>query len=328
MDPQNYQSLKTRDQALVMISLLLEREGTTALLGLLDPERRDEILSASTTLLAMPGRARFNLALTRLKHLLDPDNFEPIDEIHPQWIADYLERQPPLPAGLMLKSMPVDFIARIFAEIEPRTATNIQNRLRGIAPPPHLKTLLQAILNRRFQLPNPLSGAGRDPFEAIFFLNCAELAALVEELGSAELAMACQNLPSRDFDTICRKLTPRIKEKIKIKLAQYAQTPLDRIVRARQSFLLMQDELYEKGKLIEFTGIHILAAVMGGIPVNRLQFLAHKLPRRDGEIFLKLAQRLATTPKGEDRGVTRPEIVAKIIYLAEIDHIRSLWKYI
>jgi hypothetical protein len=99
------------------------------------------------------------------------------------------------------------------------------------------------------------------------------------------------------------------------------------VKQARQSFLHLQDELYEKGRLIEFTGLHILAHALSGAPADRLRFVAHKLPPREGGILLKMVHRLDVAAEASQAAILRGEIVEKIIYLAEIDRIRSLWKY-
>jgi hypothetical protein len=327
MDPHSPLALKSRDQALLMISLLLERDEAKALFDFLPPARREVLRRNGERLQELPGKKRIALALERLKTLLDPSFFEDIEEVHPGWMAAHLDEQPLRLAGLALKSLPPRYIPKVVQAMQPEKVAQIQKEMHGVNPTDFQKELLLAVLVRDFRLINCLSGVSQDPFEMIYYLNGQELLVLMEELGVSELAMACQDLPAEDFRSIAGKLPPKMQEKIKIKLGQYEHTPLERVKQARHSFLHLQDELYEKGRLIEFTGLFMMARSLTGGPPERTVFVAHKLPPREGRVLLKMVRRLEGEPDREQASITRPEIVEKITYLAEIDRIRSLWKY-
>jgi hypothetical protein len=327
MDPHSPLALKSRDQALLMISLLLERDEAKALFDFLPPARREVLRRYGERLQEMPGKKRIALALERLKSLMDPSFFEDIEEVHPGWMAAHLEEQPLQLAGMALKSLPPRYIPKVVQAMRPEKVARIQKEMHGVNPTDFQKELLLAVLVRDFRLINCLSGVSQDPFEMIYYLNGQELLVLMEELGVAELAMACQDLSAEDFHSIAGKLPPKMQEKIKIKLGQYERTPPERVKQARHSFLHLQDELYEKGRLIEFTGLGIMARALVGAPPERIDFVAHKLPPREGGVLLKMVRRLGGEADAEQASVTRPEVVEKITYLAEIDRIRSLWKY-
>ncbi len=319
--------LKTRDQALVFASLLLERDETPGLLAFLPPERREGLRAELARLLEMPAKKRITLALDRLKLLMDPTYHETLDEIHPAWLARVLEHEPACLAGLVLHALPPHHAQLVLNEMKPGPAKRLTAEMRNAHPSPRLAELFQTLLARRFRLPNRMSGIGADHFEIIVFLNCDELAIVLEEIGTSELAMACQRLPDADADVICKKLPEKMRDKVRIKLAQYQDTVEERVIQARQSFLHLQDELYRKGQLIEFTGLHLLARAMVGSDADRVAFLAYKLPPAASDVLLRLVQRLSAQFEPSQRQAVRLEILQKITYLAEIDRIRSMWKY-
>jgi hypothetical protein len=319
--------LKTRDQALVFTGLLLDRDETTGLLAFLPPDRAAELRTELQRLLEMPAKKRITLALERLKILMDPAFHETIEEIHPAWLGRFLGEEPVCLAGLVLKSLPQRYVPLVLKEMKPDAANRLLEEIKGLAPSPRLAELLQTLLARRFRLPNRMAGIGADHFEIIFFLNCDELAVLLEEIGTCELAMACQRLSEADATAICSKLPAKMRERVQIKLAQYQDTPEERVIQARQSFLHLQDELYQKGKLIEFTGMQLLARALAGEESERLAYLAFKLPPADGDVLVRLVRRLGPPVEPAERQAIRLEILRKITYLAEIDRIRSMWKY-
>lgn len=326
-DHQQDIQLKTRDQALVLIGTLLDKRQMEKLLTYLPEDRQTELAPWTRTLSEMPGRKRVEFILDRLRQLLDHSFFEQLEEIHPTWTAHVLGAEPPLLAGLVLKSLPAHYARQVQKSLPAKTARALEAGGSLPAPPVVIQELFTEILSRRFRLINRLSGTGDDPFEVLFFLNGEELLILMEDLGTSELAMACQQLPDKDFTYICSKLPNRIRDKIKIKLQQYETIPGDRITRARQSFLHLQDELYEKGQLIEFTAIQILARALRGTSRERVNFLACKLPYKLGTILQQVVSRGPEGVTDDDIPEIRREIVEKIIYLAEIDRIRSLWKH-
>ncbi len=319
--------LKTRDQALVFASLLLERDETVGLLAYLPTERAEELRAEVARLLEMPAKKRITLALDRLKILMDPAYHETVDEIHPAWLARVLEQEPPRLAGLVLHALPPRHAQLVLKEMKAGPAKRLAAEMRNALPSPRLAELFQTLLARRFRLPCRMSGIGADHFEIIVFLDCDELTIVLEEIGTSELAMACQRLPAADADVICNKLPEKMRDKVRVKLAQYQDTVEERVIQARESFLHLQDELYQKGQLIEFTGLHLLARALAGIEADRVAFLAYKLPPAASDVLLRLVQRLSARIDPAQLQAVRLEILQKITYLAEIDRIRSMWKY-
>jgi len=321
--------LKTRDQALLLASVLLERDAAAELLRYLPPDRAEEIRSELEEIQRLSAKSRIVKSLERLKVLMDTAYTEKIEEIHPTWISQYLQEQPGPLAALLLAALPSRFQAKVAAELPPPLSARLNFDPAKPLPPPPSAELLKALLARRFQLLNRLSGAGRDRFEFLFSLNSAELLVLVEELGTSELAMALQGMPEKDFQAVCHKLPAKLQDKIRVKIAQYEHTTPERVQQARESFLHLNDELYQKGRLIEFTGLHLLARALVGAESDRLHYVAFKLPVKDGQILLKLLARFtpAAPPETGLRAALRNEVAEKIAYLAEIDRIRSLWKY-
>ena len=213
MDPHSPLALKSRDQALLMISLLLERDEAKALFDFLPPARREVLRRNGERLQELPGKKRIALALERLKTLLDPSFFEDIEEVHPGWMAAHLEGQPLRLAGMALKSLPPRYIPKVVQSMRPEKVAQIQKELHGINPTEFQKELLLAVLVRDFRLINCLSGVSQDPFEMIYYLNGQELLVLMEELGVSELAMACQDLPAEDFRPSPGNCRPRCRRK-------------------------------------------------------------------------------------------------------------------
>ncbi|MBN2432366.1 MAG: hypothetical protein JXQ27_12900 [Acidobacteria bacterium] len=320
--------LKTRDQALVILGTLFEKNELEAMLQYLPEDRREELTPWAAILRDMPGKDRVKFALGRLKTFLDPAYLEKIDEIHPSWIARFLEKEPPALAGMVLKSLPARYVSRVLSIMDEERVHDIRRIFKQLNPNPRVRELLLLILVRQFNLINRLSGIGKDPFEMLFFLNGSELMILIEELGVAELAMACQNLPEKDFAYISKKLPDKMQEKIQLKLEQYRDIEPERIRRARRCFLHMKDEkYYEKGQLIHFTALHILAQALYDISEQRINFLKYKLPVKTGLLLEHLIRGRKVTPPSEEIGESRREIMEKIVYLSEIDRIRSLWKH-
>ena len=322
--------LKTRDQALLLASVLLERDGAGELLRYLPRERAEEIRPELEEIQRLPAKSRIVKSLERLKLLMDSAYTETIEEIHPSWISQHLQEQPAPLAALLLAALPPRFQAKVAGELPPPLAARLGLDPAGKPlPPPPRQELLKALLARRFELLNRLSGAGRDRFEFLFSLNSAELSVLIEELGTSELAMALQGMPEKDFQAVCQKLAPKLQDKIRVKIAQYAHTTPERVQQSRESFLHLKDELYQRGRLIEFTGLHMLARALIGVESDRVHYVAFKLPVLDGQLLLKLLARFApeAAPEADLLAAIRAEVAEKIAYLAEIDRIRSLWKY-
>jgi hypothetical protein len=320
--------LKTRDQALVVLGTLFEKNELENLLQYLPDERQEELAPRAAMLREMPGKERVKFALNRLKTFLDPAYVEKIDEIHPSWIASYIENEPPALAGMILKSLPSRYVPRILSAMDDKLVGEVRRVVKQLNPSPRVRDLLLLILVRRFNLINRLSGIGCDPFEMLFFLNSNELMVLIEEMGVSELAMACQNLPDKDFDYICRKLPDKLQEKVQLKLEQYSDIDPERIRRARRCFLHMKDEkYYEKGQLVAFTALHILTLALCDVPEQRVNFLAYKLPIKTGMLLRHLIGESKNPPPPEEVAESRREIMEKIVYLSEIDRIRSLWKH-
>lgn len=319
--------LDLHDQALLLTTVLRERENAPSFLQCLPENRRQPILNVLDGILAMPPKPRIGFILERYKYLLTTDHRETIQYVHPGWVARLLTGEPPLLAGLVLKSLPSPYRKRLAAELPATMLQDIQAALRGIVPSMAAQAVFIAVLARHFDLDGLFPGRGACRFDAVFSLQPEELQAVLEEAGSAELAMACQNLSTRDQDSICRKLPPLCQDKVRRKMSQYAGTPPGRIDRARQSFLHLKDELYQKGRLIEFTGLHILSAALAGYPAARSRCLAFKLIPADGDTLLALHRRPQQEGDGTFPALVRDEIAGIITYLSEIDRIRSFWKY-
>jgi flagellar motor switch protein FliG len=320
--------LKTRDQALVIVGTLFNKEYPETLWDHLPENRKSELEPWINHLLDMPGKRRVKYILERLKSFLDEAYLERIDEIHPTWISDYLSREPPALAGLVLKTLPPAYLRKVVKELPSDIGSTIRWEVKGVKPRAFLRELLLTILVRKFELINRMSGIGDDPFEMLFFLDAGELGILIEEIGLSELAMACQKLPEKDFSYICSKLSENIRPKIEVKMELYESISKERIVRARRCFLHMKDEnLYEKGQLITFTGLHLLSQSIRGITGRRVPFLIYKLPRKNGVLLQKMLEQDAGKISQAEIDETRREIVEKIVYLSEIDRIRSLWKH-
>jgi len=172
--PQAETPLKTRDQALVLLGALFERDEFEALTHYLPSGRQEEVLSWATTLQEMPGKERVRFILGRLKSIVDTAYFEKIEEIHPTWVARFLEKEPAPLAGLVLKSLPSKYIAKVAKAMNPKMTKLIRTQLKGISPSPRVRDLFLMILIRHFNLINRLSGIGADPFEMLFFPICKQ----------------------------------------------------------------------------------------------------------------------------------------------------------
>lgn len=319
--------LSTQNQALALITILYEKDKTDDLFSFLPPSRKDELSAAIKPFLDWPRKQQVRMALERLRPLLETSWEDRIDDVHPSWLARYAEEQSPPVAALLMDILPT----RTRGAVSPFFSAGFQSQLESAGrcqtPGSLLRNLLTSIVVRRFQLYRRETSVGGDPFHTLFLLNSREVFVLVEELGTSELAMAFQNLPEKDVDFICGRLAADMREKVRLKIRMHGGTSPDRVARARQALVLTKDELYIKGRLIEFTGIHILAGSLAGEARHRVQTVAYALPAAQGEILFKLVRRLAPELSDAAVGSLRRDIQEKITYLAEIDRIRSLWKY-
>lgn len=313
--------LRGRDEALLLIATLLDRQGLDGTLAMLRPERQAGLQVVAARLVAMKGKDRIRHAIDRLYRLVDRVDPDAILDVHPSWVARFLNREPPTLAGVVLATLPDRFseqVASAMASPPPRPA---------VSPGSVLRTLLPLILLRHFGLFEQPSRAAASPFEILFLLNGSELLSLIEEIGMVELAMACLNLSEQDLRGICDKIPEMYRDRILLKLRQYEQTPPERVLQARQSLVHLKDELYERGMLIQFTALQALVVALHGEGERRVNPLVQRLPWREGTLLHALRSRGGEPPTPARVEAGRAEIAAKIAYLAENDRIRSMWKH-
>lgn len=280
---QKLQSLSPRQSILLLTLITFGGEQDLALLSHLSAEEQKAISPVGKELCKTPRKQMLPQLLTEIKHLITESQRSPLEQIDPEWLAEFLLGESPRLISAMLQQFSRSVAERMISALPVHLQRHIPPTVDSIHP--DIVKRMRHLLAAKLPSYTPLH-AHTLTMETLSTLSAGETMLLLRELGIRELAIAFRGVGRGPLTELCRRLGPEEAERLLTVIRNLPPSTPAETKAAQRTIRAISLEHSSKSEIIEEAGLSKLHQSIQDLPPLCQQTIALHLPRRIGKRIL------------------------------------------
>lgn len=280
---QKLQSLSHRQSMFLLTLITLGGEEDLALLAHLPPEDQKAIKPVGKELCQTPRKQMLPQLVKEIKYLITESQRSPLDQLDPEWLAEFLLGESPRLISGMLQQFSRLAAERMLAALPIHLQRHIPQTTGSIHP--DLIKRMKYLLAEKLPT-HVLSNPHALTMESLAALGIIDTMVLLRELGIRELAIAFRGVGRGPLTELCRRLGPEEAERLLTVIRNLPPSTPSETKAAQRTIRAISMEHNSKSEIIEEAGLSKLHQSIQDLPLPCQQVIALHLPRRLGKRIL------------------------------------------
>ncbi len=277
---QQLQSLSHQQAMLLLTLITLGGEDDLSLLAHLPPEMSQPVDAVGRVLCQTPRKQILPQLVKEIKHLITESQRSPLDQIDPEWLAEFLLSESPRVISATLQQFPRSIAERIITAL-PIHLQRVVPATEGTIHPDLIKRI-------RLNLSEKIPVYTQAPthaltIESLALLNSQEIMLLLREFGLRELAIAFRGVGRGPLTELCRRLGAEEAERLLAVIRNLPPSEPEETKAAQRTIRAISLEHRSKSEIIEEAGLSKLHQAIQDLDKDCQHVIAFNLPRRIGK---------------------------------------------
>lgn len=245
-------------------------------------------------------------------------------EVHPAWMIQILEKESPLVAGILLRSLPARHVRYLVEQLPPQMRERLPTLIDTFAVAPALLQLVRRTFEHHFVPMRPTPPLDRFVFPDLAVLRAEELEALLHDLGIQELALAFRDMDRRGVQIVLNRLQFADAKALKERIEGAAPDPvLERD--AKYTLFDIAVATAEVQGVLQEIGVHGVAKALAPADGVLAQTLRQKLVPRLGYLLQRCFDTYAPRNHPQIAARRRALILERVAALAGRGTVDQRW---